>query len=1057
MGEASFGTYVPTAQVTTRTVSSAPHPPEHHAPTNPSIEERATARQLPDSLQNIDSAGPQTTSSPAQPPIHSPDVYPQYPLSAEQNDQIRLLQEYLSYMTLEMSREMDAECAKTEDPAEKQDIQITYQYKISTAEDLITDMISAVSSGRARTIEQARQIVLQGISDWESRNVSRYGDEAVQHAEIEFSISNGLLDDLQKSRTFQDRLSSYARIYGRYEGFRQECLSAEYGKNIEFPLSDYYAGAAAYFQQLMNCTDEKEEGILMGEFMQYAEQNSPKTLAEIREQEHFLENIRHPEEFVLDIRPSQQTISSASRIPREYAEAFSSRPNGRSGESLLPQLLTDFYVRLGQARTKSDRDSIYLEMARHYREQKQYDMAYTCLSNILSEEIGQLGASISEEKQDEMMSRIDTKLDELETVGTSPEELTSAITAEISDIIMPSIMESLGNMDLRDPVKAEAWEIFNDCFDPNGEWLNLADASVDTTKNLAWTVSKEVAYITASAIATSLLTGFIGAPASGTVALTRLGRLANYTKQAIREGLIFTSSNRILRMGIEGESPGDPMQFAKDVIANTLMLRAFRGAKAGAQALTHGCTPATRIAAENIAELGLMEIVGAGSGMAEVVLNGETLDTAAFLDLLGNSSIDTIAMFLGFKVGNGVVGLAGWGIKTLENNSDFQRAAQEQLSSLWSSIRQNPSGDLARIGDNAANFSTNLRLRLLNARCEILRRAFDDPNIKRNQEMRNRILNEYSDTAQTMYDITRGRASSDARQEIRIGLTLPNSPLMASAIFDGPKPNNSSSFIDRARSSLQSTDSKLSNELLTGCRKWNLYTMIANSINHGHQVKLTFTERGVFYESNRRSYLIPDTTDLSWMAAGIRGLQSIVISPGRGGNASIENLKQSLESFIITGDHASIRSLLITPEKYPPQNQMRMSANFLGDWLTNRENLGPSQLFHYTDSTGYDLISSSGMFKPSSYWDRAARICFTDLLMPPPVAVHTLFTPNPQAYSNRADFIFGFRLRDVFPLETIRQNEFWGRSNVRFGREVDITYSGPNPFYFQRLLPFLGN
>ena len=44
MGEVSTGTYVPPSQVRMQTASPVPQPPEHHAPTNPSIEERAAAR-----------------------------------------------------------------------------------------------------------------------------------------------------------------------------------------------------------------------------------------------------------------------------------------------------------------------------------------------------------------------------------------------------------------------------------------------------------------------------------------------------------------------------------------------------------------------------------------------------------------------------------------------------------------------------------------------------------------------------------------------------------------------------------------------------------------------------------------------------------------------------------------------------------------------------------------------------------------------------------------------------------------------------------------------------
>jgi hypothetical protein len=272
------------------------------------------------------------------------------------------------------------------------------------------------------------------------------------------------------------------------------------------------------------------------------------------------------------------------------------------------------------------------------------------------------------------------------------------------------------------------------------------------------------------------------------------------------------------------------------------------------------------------------------------------------------------------------------------------------------------------------------------------------------------------------------------------------------------QPTDQSSYRDRILPSLRSPDSRLSKELLRGCRTWNLYGRIGNDTNHGNEVQLRFTERGIFYESNQSTpHLIPDTAELSWIVVGVRRIQSITVSPQRGRPVKTEELQQGLESFIITGNYDKIRSLNITPEFSTPGSQMRTSADILDNWLANRETLGSSSLFHYTDHTGYDKILSSGMFKTNSYQQRAARICFTDLLMDPFTVVNTLFTPNPQAYSSRGDYVFGLSLRDGVRVQEVKQHEFWANSSLRFEKDVDITYSGPNPHYFQRIDYFLGN
>ena len=101
----------------------------------------------------------------------------------------------------------------------------------------------------------------------------------------------------------------------------------------------------------------------------------------------------------------------------------------------------------------------------------------------------------------------------------------------------------------------------------------------------------------------------------------------------------------------------------------------------------------------------------------------------------------------------------------------------------------------------------------------------------------------------------------------------------------------------------------------------------------------------------------------------------------------------------------------------------------------------PQVFHHYTDEIGYEVIQASGMIQSNLQ----GKVFVTPLAVNPTDAFNKIFIGAP-THAGRGDFVFSFIPRQGVTFEPGKNDdEFIFRGTLRFVRQIDLVFAGPNP------------
>ena len=127
----------------------------------------------------------------------------------------------------------------------------------------------------------------------------------------------------------------------------------------------------------------------------------------------------------------------------------------------------------------------------------------------------------------------------------------------------------------------------------------------------------------------------------------------------------------------------------------------------------------------------------------------------------------------------------------------------------------------------------------------------------------------------------------------------------------------------------------------------------------------------------------------------------------------------------------------------PPSRGVGRAADDANDAVDAASDLGQDDTVfrHFTDEAGFRGITESGVIRANN-----GKVFLTKDALNADEAFDALFIGNPN-FAGRGNFVFEFTLRPGVKINAGSQvNEFIHNGSLRFGRNIDLIFSGPNPF-----------
>lgn len=171
---------------------------------------------------------------------------------------------------------------------------------------------------------------------------------------------------------------------------------------------------------------------------------------------------------------------------------------------------------------------------------------------------------------------------------------------------------------------------------------------------------------------------------------------------------------------------------------------------------------------------------------------------------------------------------------------------------------------------------------------------------------------------------------------------------------------------------------------------------------------------------------------------------SIRTNIARGGIAATGVLAGDDLTVIGVADNIFIPAILLSIDKIidnPLERFDERAKAEAAEVLSSDKNV----LFHFTNEAGFLSISTSQLIRGNN----DGIVFATSVPFNSSEAFTNLFIQNPR-FRGRGDFVIGFKLRpglQVTPVGAALPFEFKvGPAPLRFGRQIDVIFAGPNPF-----------